>query len=126
MNSFDRHCWRHWVGAGFLAAQLLAIAYARFVPERFFCWAPFDQHTQYTIHVQIDGEALPYDTVSERYRYRAGGWEVRAIQNVISLVRQYEETYGRSEEARVVIDYEINGRPQETWTWPESGDVLRP
>ena len=120
MDPFDRKYWRHWLGAVFLTSQLLSIGYARFIPERFFCWAPYDEHSRYTIDVQIGGRALSADEISTRYRYNAGGWEVRAIHNVISLVRQYEMTYGYSEQAWVTITYVVNGRPQETWTWPES------
>ena len=120
MDSFDRTCWRHWAGIVFLTAQVLSIAYARFIPERFFSWGPYDEHTRYTIDVQIDGQPLSGHEISARYRYNAGGWEVRAIHNVISLVRQYEMTYGHADQARVTVTYVVNGRPQETWTWPES------
>ena len=120
MDSVDRKYWRHWVGAAFLTGQLLSIGYARFIPERFFCWGPYDEHSRYTIDVEIDGRPLSAHEITTRYRYNAGGWEVRAIHNVISLVRQYETTYGHAEQARVTITYVVNGRAQETWTWPKS------
>ena len=120
MARFDRKSWRHWAGLFFLTLQLLAVAYVRFSPERFFAWAPYDQHSRYTIDVRIDGRRLPADDVAARYGYASQGWEVRAIQNVMSLVRQYEMTYGRSDNATVTIDYVVNGRPRQTWTWPES------
>ncbi len=120
MSKFDDRSWRHWVGMAFLTSQLLSIAYSRFIPECFFCWAPYDEHSRYTIDVQIDGKPMSPDEISARYRYAARGWEVRAIHNVISLVRQYEMTYGQSDNATVTISYVVNGRPEETWTWPKS------
>ena len=120
MASFDRKSWRHWAGLFFLVSLLLAFSYARVIPERFFSWAPYDQHSRYTINVRIDGKLLPADDVAVRYGYAPRGWEVRAIHNVISLVRQYEMTYGRPDHATVTIDYVVNGRPPQTWTWPES------
>ena len=120
MDSLDSKSWRHWVGIAFLTAQLFVIAYARFTPERFFAWASYDEHSRYTIDVQINGASLSADEISARYRYSAQGWEPRAIHNVISLVRQYEMTYGESEKAKVTIHYAVNGQPPEIWTWPES------
>lgn len=111
--------WSHVAGVAFLALQLLSIAYARFAPEKFFCWAPYDQHTFYRLEVAVGGRQLSADEIAQRYRYSASTWEVREIQNVISLVRQYEETYGADDEAVVRMEYETNGHPARTWTWPE-------
>lgn len=110
---------RHVIGAIFLGLQILSIAYARIGPERFFCWAPYDQRSQYRIEVQMDDRALPDAEIAQRYRYPARGWEARSLHNVISIVRQFERTYGRSDDAHVTIHYRINGHPEETWTWPE-------
>lgn len=105
-------------GVLFLLVQVLSIIYARFVPERFFCWAPYDIHTEYVIHVRIDDQNLSKDEISKRYRYSSKGWDPRSIYNVISLVLQYETTYGKEEGAQVKIIYSINGKPAEVWEYP--------
>jgi hypothetical protein len=109
---------RHVAGLVFLALQIGAILQARFIPERFFCWAPFDEHSYFRIEVEVAGRRLSRAEVEARYRYRAEGWEPRSIHNVISIVRQYESSYGRGSDARVTIRYVVNGHPEETWTWP--------
>lgn len=109
----------HAAGVAFLLAQVAGIAWARFVPERFFCWAPYDEHSRFEVRVAIDGRPLSPDEVSARYRYPARAWEPRSIHNIISQVRQFETTYGRDDGAEVVIEYVTNGRPKETWTWPQ-------
>jgi hypothetical protein len=107
------------VGLTFLCLQVISIIYARFVPEKFFCWAPYDQHSYYEINVELDGQTLSTEETRLRYRYRTIGWEPRSINNVISIVRQYEKTYGKNDEAKVVLTYESNGHPEQSWRWPE-------
>ena len=95
--------------------QLSVIIYSRFIPERFFCWAPYDEHTNYKINVTIEGRELSTQEVNERYRYTPEGWEPRAIHNVFSIVKQYEETYGKKDNAEVEIVYKTNGHKEERW-----------
>jgi hypothetical protein len=106
------------LGVLFLALQVTSIGYARLVPERFFCWAPFDIHTQYVVGVEVGGERLTSAAISQRYRYPSHGWEPRSIHNLFSIIAQYESAYGATDDARVVVDYSINGHPLERWTWP--------
>ena len=101
-----------------LAFQLAMIGYARFVPSRYFCWAPMDSQNLYSISVVIDGRELDPEEVGERYRQPAEGGNWQAVQHVLDKVQQYEETYGRDDAARVVVTYSVNGHPEETWTWP--------
>ena len=108
------------LGILFLAAQLASICYARFIPEKFFAWAPYDQHSRYRIEVNLPSGSLAPRDVRRRYRYDDDGWETRNIANIISLVRQYERTYGAGDGARVRITYVTNGRTEQTWEWPES------
>lgn len=103
----------------FLAVQLFSIGYARFTPERFFCWAPYDQHTYYTVTVHVDGRMLSSEEVQRRYRYRSQAWEPRRIDNVFSIIRQYETTYGRADSAEVIVRYSTNGESERTWRWPQ-------
>ncbi len=107
------------MGIIFLILQLFAIGYARFIPERFFCWAPYDEHTRFEVKVSIDGRDLSPSEIATRYKYRPSGWEVRAIHNVFSQIRQYETAYGRAENAEVTVIYQTNGHPQQEWKWPQ-------
>ena len=50
--------WRIAIGVLLLVLQAGAIVRARFVDDRYFCWAPFDQQTKYEIGVAIGGEGL--------------------------------------------------------------------
>ncbi len=119
MKQSGKTSWRHVIGLGFLGLQLLSIAYARIAPERFFCWAPYDQHALYKITVEHGGVQLSPPEITSRYHYYSRGWEPRSIHNVISIVRQFESTYGLADDAKVTITYEINGHPRNTWTWPK-------
>jgi predicted ATP-grasp superfamily ATP-dependent carboligase len=112
--------WLHLTGMMFLGAQLVSILCAPFIPVKFFCWAPYDQHTRYSIEVIVDGRFLSSDEVSKRYRYPQTAWEVREMQNVISIVSQYERTYGAKDSAQVSVTYRTNGHEQRTWTWPQT------
>jgi hypothetical protein len=105
-------------GILFLALQVASIAYARTVPERFFCWAPFDIHTEFVVDVELAGKRLSPPEIKARYSYLPRGWEPRSIHNLFSIVAQYEATYGASDDARVTIDYSINGHPRQRWTPP--------
>ena len=104
------------IGILFLGLQVALVVYARFIPERFFCWAPYDIHTKYIVKVTIDGQLLSNEETRLRYRYKPEGWEQRSIFNIISQIEQYETTYGKSDKAHVEVVYSINGKPEETWT----------
>lgn len=103
------------IGIIFLLSQVLAIIYARAIPERFFCWAPYDQHSNYIVNVKINGVELSKTEIRDRYRYQPSGWEPRSIFNLINIVNQYESTYGKLEDASVRINYSINGKTEEIW-----------
>lgn len=107
---------RYAIGMIFLLLQLFLMVEARFIPERFFCWAPYDEHTYYEISVSIDGQSLSSDEIQERYKVFAKDWEPRAIHNIFSIVKQYEATYGKNENAKVSIVYSINGHKKQLWT----------
>ena len=109
------------VGVGFLAFQLFAIVRARFVPSRYFAWAPYDAISLYELQVRIDGREISREEVAERYRLPSLGRDNRAIQHVIDAVRQFEETYGAGDGARVLLRYRVNGGPERTWRWPDEG-----
>ncbi len=103
------------IGTVFLFLQIGSIFYARFIPERFFCWAPFDQHTYMEIQVTINNNELSEIEILKRYRYKAKGWEPRSIDNVFNIIEQYERTYGLHEDAEVFIKYSTNRHQEENW-----------
>ena len=102
----------------FLAFQLFMVGKARFDPARCWCWAPHDAQNEYRIAVRIDNRLLPSEQVGARYRIRPSGVDPRAIEHVLRLVRQYEETYGAKDDAEVEIRYRTNGGPWQSWHWP--------
>ncbi len=106
---------RGFIGILFLALQLGSIAYARFIPERFYCWAPYDEHTQFEVTVTIDGVTLTPEATEARYKYKMKGWEQRSIHNITSLISQYERTYGKDDNAQVYMRYSKNGHEQKEW-----------
>ncbi len=106
---------RGFIGAVFLVLQLGAIAYARFIPERFFCWGPYDEHTKFEVTVVIDGDTLSPEATEDRYKYKMRGWEQRSIHNIISLISQYERSYGINDNAQVMMRYSKNGHHEQEW-----------
>jgi len=103
------------IGIFFLSLQICSVIYSQFIPERFFCWRPYDNHTNYKISVSINNEQLDKEEIEKRYRYKTEGWEPRSIHNVFSIVRQYEKTYGIKDSALVHIKYSTNGGPVKHW-----------
>lgn len=106
------------VGLAILLFQLAMIGYARFVPSRYFCWAPFDIQTDYRIDVNVGGRDLTAAEIRRRYRRPRKGTDNRSPQHVIDIMEQYEETYGRNDHARVVMKYRVNGKPEQEWRFP--------
>lgn len=113
------------LGGAFLLLQVGLIAESRFGEDRHFCWAPHTTQVEYSLAVEVDGRRLGRREISERYgllwQY---GWEVHSVENLKQLIRQRErgsapERDGRSEERRVLLTYSVNGRPPETWRWPD-------
>ncbi len=110
---------RFYIGILFLVLQIASVIYARFIPERFFCWGPYDNHTKFEVFVEIDGKLLSSDEAEKRYRYKMVGWEQRSIHNIFSLISQFETTYGSKENANVKVLYSTNGHPQKEWNLNE-------
>lgn len=106
------------IGISFLAAQVIMIGYARFVAERYFCWAPYDEQTLLDVEVKINGLSLAKHEIGSRYRYRASGWESRTVHNIFDLIETYETTYGKEDHAEVTVTYETNGHTPKTWHFP--------
>lgn len=103
------------LGVIVLLIQVASIIYARFTPERFFCWGPYDQHSHMEVQVKIKNRILTHNEIKKRYRCRAIGWEKRSIDNIFRVIKQYELTYGVSDNASVLVKYSINGREEQIW-----------
>jgi hypothetical protein len=106
--------------AATFAVQAAGIVYARFVPTRYLCWAPYDQISFYRIEAaDRAGRALTPAEVRARYRMPPAGRENRSIHHVLNPIAQFESTYGRADRVTVRVVYRVNGRPQQTWTAPD-------
>jgi hypothetical protein len=109
---------RNFIGGGILLGQLVMIGYARFVPSRYFCWAPFDIQSEYRLDVSVAGRPLTPAQIRSRYRRPKQGVDNRSIQHVMDIVQQYEESYGRNDHAQVLMKYRINGKAEQEWRYP--------
>ena len=105
------------LGISLLLFQLGAIAYARFVPARYFCWAPFDMQTSYQLNVIVNGQPLTAKQVQERYRRPQKGFDNRSVQHLIDILEQTEERYYPDDDTRIIMTYRINGKEEERWEY---------
>jgi hypothetical protein len=102
-----------------LAFQLGAIAYARFVPTRYFCWAPFDTQTDYVASATVNGHELTAAEFHQRYRRPMRGFDNRSPRHVIDMLQQVEEKRAAlGQQAVVVMKYRVNGKEPQEWHWP--------
>ena len=106
-------------GVALLVFQLAMIVYARFVPSRYFCWAPFDIQTEYKLQVTVNGRPLTSKEIRSRYRRPQTGADNRSPQHVIDIIQGYEENYGRNDRAQVMMRYRVNGKQEQVWRWPQ-------
>lgn len=103
------------VGLSLLLCQLGAIVYARFVPSRYFCWAPFDMQTDYRLEVTVNGKRLSSREIQQRYRRPAKGTDNRSFQHVVDILEQTEMRYHPDDQVTLVMTYSINGKPEQRW-----------
>ena len=102
----------------YLVFQLVVLGYSLVRPSTYFRWAPFDIQAEYWVRVEIDGRGLTDEQVEERYRQPPVGIESHSIEHLQVLIEQYEQTYGRQDGAKVLMNYRINGGEMEQWRWP--------
>jgi hypothetical protein len=101
------------------AFQLGAIVYARFVPTRYFCWAPYDTQTDYTATAVVNGRKLTPAQFQKRYRRSMRGFDNRSPQHVIDMLQQAEEKHtAQDDRASIVVKYRVNGKEPREWRWP--------
>jgi hypothetical protein len=105
-------------GVALLLFQVVMIVYARFVPSRYFCWAPFDVQTEYKLQVHVNGKTLSANEIRARYRRPQNGTDNRSPQHVMDIIEGYERTYGKNDHSTVVMRYRVNGKQDQTWQWP--------
>jgi hypothetical protein len=105
------------LGLSLLAFQVGAIVYARFVPARYFCWAPYDMQTKYQLHVTVNGKQLTDKDIAQRYRRPQNGIDNRSVQHVIDIIELTEQRYHSADSTEVVMTYTINGKKEERWVY---------
>ncbi len=103
------------IGVALLLFQFGAIVYARFVPSRYFCWAPFDMQTDYGIEASVNGERLNAAQIRQRYRRPEKGTDNRSVQHVIDIIEQTEQRYHPRDKTEVTMKYRINGKAEQVW-----------
>ena len=110
---------RRWLGASFLAAQAVWVlaVHATGSPDRYFSWAPNDYMVNFSIRVHARGQELTPEEIVARYRLPSADLYEYPVGHLQNLIRQYEQTYGRADGARVELTYRINGGAPQTWTW---------
>ena len=106
-------------GICLLLLQIVSVIHARFVPSRWLAWAPNDYAIGYKMQVQIDGRALSADQIGNRYHLLSESVYENPVQNMVDIMRQREQTYGRNDHAEVVLVYRPNGGSPQEWRWPE-------
>ena len=99
--------------------QIGAIVYARFVPTRYFCWAPFDTQTDYVATSIVNGRELTAAEFRQRYRRNMRGFDNRSPQHVIDMLQQVEEKRtALGDQATILMKYRVNGKELREWHWP--------
>ena len=114
---FSSMDWRKVVCMVFIAVQLGLVIWARFIPERWFCWVPHDTQAEYELTVAVNGRELSEEEIFARYHRQKRDRDPRSADNVKDIIRQQSRTYGKNEHVKVVMNYSINGVEQEPWIW---------
>jgi hypothetical protein len=110
---------RRLLGIAFLLLQVAAVIHARFVPSRWLgAWAPNDYAVWYRLQVRVQDRPLSPDEVGQRYGLRAESVFEYPPQNLMDIVRQREQTYGRDDNAQVRLTYHEDRGPTREWRWP--------
>src|SRR4051812_18978197 len=101
------------------AFQLGAIVYARFVPTRYFCWAPYDTQTDYVATATVNGKPLTATEFRRRYRRPQRGFDNRSPQHLFDMLEQVERKRAQlGERATRRVKFPGNGKEVPEWPWP--------
>ena len=103
------------IGGSILLFQVVMIGYARFVPSRYFCWAPYDTQTEYWISASVNGRPLSGAEIRARYRRAGHGFDNRSPQHVIDILQGVEERTAADARAEVSLKYRVNGKEEREW-----------
>src|SRR6185503_11237543 len=87
--------WKKALGIAFLIIQLLQIVHARFISERYFCWAPHDMQTEFELTVYVNGQELSPHEIYQRFQMDKKDRNSRAAANVKDIIIQHSRTYGK-------------------------------
>lgn len=104
----------------FFTTQLFLIVIGQLRETNYFNWVPYDEISLYEISVTVNGRELTEDEIQLRYRKHKFGRENRGLHNLISIVRQYETSYGIHDDSKIRINFLTNGYRKTTWSWPEN------
>ncbi|MFD2726055.1 hypothetical protein [Hyunsoonleella rubra] len=104
----------------FFGIQIAGIIIGRFTDVKYFCWAPYDQISKYSISVKVNGVQLSRDVIEERYHKPASSFENRNINNLKTIIQRYEKTYGKEDQAEVKLEYQTNKGEDQIWNWPRT------
>lgn len=111
--------WRFALGVSLLLLQAGAIVRARFAADRYFCWAPFDQQTVYSIAVTVGDEGLAASQIRQRYRRPAEGVDNRSANHLFDIITCAEQKFEKWGRSRVHVRYRINGHEEREWRYPQ-------
>lgn len=107
----------------FFVTQFFLIVNGQFTKSKYFNWVPYDEISLYEISVLVNEKNLNAAEIENRYRKPKFGRENRDFHNLISIVNQYESSYGKNEEAYVRIVFLTNGYRKTIWSWPENAPI---
>jgi hypothetical protein len=108
------------IPSALLILQIAAIGYARTVPTRYFCWAPYDMQTEYDAKAFVNGRELTPKEFQVRYRRPEHGGDNRSPQHVIDMLKQAEAKHEKlGDRSTIDMTYRVNGKELHRWHWPE-------
>ena len=110
---------RYRIGVAFLATQAILVGHGLLSEGKHFGWAPHTTQVSYELDVEVDGRSLSERDIRRRYHLPFYGWEAHSYRNLIDLLLQYERTYGKDDQTRLVLRYSVNGHSPETWRWSD-------
>ena len=104
------------VGFLLIAAQVIGIARMPFVRDRFFCWSPHDNRTDYSVSaIRRDGSVVAQKEIRERYATPPIEWH--ATGNLLKVFETAERRKPLSERWKVTVKYRVNLGPEQIWNY---------
>src|SRR5437868_6465626 len=110
---------RRSAGILFLLTQVALVTYAHLGRSRWLCWAPNDYAVEYQLRVKARGHDLTPAEIQARYQVAEHGWYENPPENIMDVVRQFEQASGNRDTAQVRLTYRLDGGETREWQWPE-------